>query len=236
MTTLPVNDVFGPTFQGEGPYTGRRCYFVRLGHCNLACTWCDTPYTWDSTRYDLPTQNPQRPAEQILHRLRTLGHQPPDTVVISGGEPLMHQRRPAFTELLTGLHGTHIETNGTIPPTPGITGHIQHFTVSPKLANNAADPAHRRIRPAALEAFAELAADGRACFKFVASTLEDLDEVQALVEEHHLPPNTVWIMPEGTTADAVLHAHRPLADHILAAGFNTSTRLHTLLWNDEKSR
>ena len=49
---LVVSEVFGPTFQGEGPSSGQRAMFVRLGRCNLDCAFCDTAYTWDWTRYD----------------------------------------------------------------------------------------------------------------------------------------------------------------------------------------
>ena len=66
MTTLPLSEVFGPTFQGEGPHAGRRCAFVRLGGCNLSCEWCDTPYTWDATRYDLALENPETPIPTII--------------------------------------------------------------------------------------------------------------------------------------------------------------------------
>ena len=45
--SLTVSEIFGPTFQGEGPFTGRAAVFLRLGRCNLDCKWCDTPYTWD---------------------------------------------------------------------------------------------------------------------------------------------------------------------------------------------
>ena len=43
--TSPVSEVFGPTLQGEGPHAGRPCHFIRLGGCNLSCSWCDTPYS-----------------------------------------------------------------------------------------------------------------------------------------------------------------------------------------------
>lgn len=49
MSRLVVNEIFGPTIQGEGPSSGRRCGFHRLGGCNLSCRWSDTPYTWDWT-------------------------------------------------------------------------------------------------------------------------------------------------------------------------------------------
>jgi len=48
--TLPlirINEIFGPTFQGEGQTIGKLSEFVRVSGCNLTCSWCDTPYTWD---------------------------------------------------------------------------------------------------------------------------------------------------------------------------------------------
>lgn len=236
--TLPLNAVFGPTYQGEGPHTGRRCHFVRLGHCNLACTWCDTPYTWDSNRYDLDQENPWTPVGQILSALEGLpqGH----LVVLSGGEPLMHQHRPALHHLLSHLAvqglPVHVETNGTIAPNPTMVEHLTHFTVSPKLTNNGADPDRRRIRPRALATFADLAAQGRACFKFVASTSVDLAEIDMLVAEHELPAHQVWVMPEGTSTGQVLTHHRTLVSMLVDRPYNTTTRMHTLLWENERDR
>src|SRR5690625_5516627 len=63
-----LNAVFGPTYQGEGPHTGTRCHFIRLGRCQLSCAWCDTPDTWDHTRYDVAAENPWTPVEDILTR------------------------------------------------------------------------------------------------------------------------------------------------------------------------
>lgn len=235
---LPLNAVFGPTYQGEGPHTGRRCHFIRLGHCNLACTWCDTPYTWDSTRYDLDQENPWVGAQEVLDRLGALpmGH----IVVLSGGEPLMHQQRKALHAVLTDLAikgvPVHVETNGTIPPSPLMVEKISHFTVSPKLANNGADPERRRVRPRALEEFAELARTGRACFKFVASTEQDLHEIDYLVGHYELPAHQVWVMPEGTSTVQVIAHHRHLVKLMEYRPYNTTTRMHTLLWEDERDR
>ena len=60
---LNVNEIFGPTIQGEGPHTGRLVGFLRLAGCNLACSWCDTPYSWDWTKYDKAEES-----KRILHR------------------------------------------------------------------------------------------------------------------------------------------------------------------------
>lgn len=233
---LPLSEVFGPTFQGEGPYTGQPAVFVRLGHCNLSCSWCDTPFTWDSQRYNLATECPDTPVEQVVEDAAARGAR---LFIVSGGEPLMHQRKPAMHTLVSQLSkqgAVHIETNGTIPPTPWARDLVAHFSVSPKLSNNGADPAKRRIKPRAIAEFADLAAKGRACFKFVATRPEDLNEVDKLVDEHRVPASAVWIMPEGTTSEQVLGTHRDIADAVLQRGYNTTTRLHTLLWEQERAR
>ena len=81
---------------------------------------------------------------------------------------------------------------------------------------------------------ASLIATGSAAFKFVVTATTDLDEVARLVEAHALTP--VWIMPEGTTPEAVLEHARSLAEAVIARGWNLTPRLHVLLWGDERGR
>ncbi|MDQ0376508.1 7-carboxy-7-deazaguanine synthase QueE [Amycolatopsis thermophila] len=232
---LPFAECFR-TIQGEGPATGRQAVFVRLGLCNLACRWCDSAFTWDASRFDLAEEIPDTQVAAIVEQATSFGV---PLFVLTGGEPLMHQRKPAMDALLAGLTAAgevHVETNGTIPPSGSVVELVAHFTVSPKLANNGADTAKRRIRPKALARFAEIAATGRACFKFVATTREDLDEIAAVVDEHQVPAGAVWVMPEGVTPEQVLTTHRALVDGVIARGWNTTSRLHTLLWGEERGR
>ena len=42
-SVLQIQEIF-PTVQGEGPHTGVPSVFVRLGGCNLACSFCDTEF------------------------------------------------------------------------------------------------------------------------------------------------------------------------------------------------
>lgn len=231
--SLVVAEIFGCTVQGEGPSTGRRCSFVRLGGCNLSCTWCDTPETWDASRFDLRATLTRTPVGDIVRRVLE-GN--PGLVVISGGEPLLHQQQPGWHDLLTALHtagvDVEVETNGTIPPTAWTVERVARFNCSPKLAH-AGDPVSKRINGKAL---AVLRWSGRVAFKFVCQTLADLEEVAAFTRDHNIPPDLVWIMPEGTTAPELNDRLALLADPAIRAGYNLTNRLHVALWGTEKGR
>lgn len=229
MITLPVSEVFGPTWQGEGPYAGTRTGFVRLGLCNLSCEWCDTPYTWDRTRFDLSSEITVMAVEKIHEELRAMDV---PVVCLSGGEPLM--QRAKLGELITGEWLWHAETNGTIVPPDWWGERVAHTSVSPKI--NTRDPLRKRIKRPALRAWAELAREGRACFKFVCSNQADLDRVAELVDHLELDDRDVWIMPLGTNVTQLLHHHAAIASGIEDYGWNTTTRLHILLWGQERAR
>jgi 7-cyano-7-deazaguanosine (preQ0) biosynthesis protein QueE len=230
---LVVSEVFGPTFQGEGPTLGRRAAFVRLGRCNLDCSWCDTPYTWDWDRYDPAVELSRRSVDEVVADVEGRGV---DRVVVTGGEPLLQQRRlvPFLEAAAERGWAVEVETNGTVVPSPEVASRVERFTVSPKLANSGVDPA-RAIDPDALRAFAALP-PGRAAFKFVVAAEGDLDEVAAVVEAHGIDPATVFVMPEGTTPEVVVGTARAVAHAVTERGWHLTTRLHVLLWGDERGR
>lgn len=231
--TLVLSEWFGPTVQGEGPSAGTPASFVRTGGCNLGCSFCDTPYTWDGRRHDLRAELRRVPVADVVADV--LAHDTP-LIVITGGEPLLHQGQPGWDRLLNALayHGRRIEveTNGTIVPSSLTSHRVAQFNCSPKLANSG-EPTARRVVPAALAA---LAATGKAVFKFVAATPGDVDEAAAIVAAHALPRDRVWIMPEGTSPATVLESSRAIADRVVAHRFRLTTRLHTLIWSDERRR
>jgi organic radical activating enzyme len=223
---LAVSEVFGPTWQGEGASAGRRAGFVRLGRCNLTCTFCDTPYTWDWARFDPAAELCERTTGEILEALDAMAI---DMVVITGGEPLLQQHRliPLLQEIRTRGWRVEIETNGTLGPTVD-DGLVDQWNVSPKLANAGIDR-QRRYRPDVLRAFEET---GRAMFKFVAVGPADLEEIAEIVEENSLC--SVWVMPEATDATVLTARLQELAPAVLARGWNLSPRLHVLIWGDRR--
>jgi 7-carboxy-7-deazaguanine synthase len=226
---LVVAEVFGPTFQGEGPSLGRRAGFVRLGRCNLDCAWCDTPYTWDWERYDPAVELRHAPVAELIAALEAMA---PEIVVVTGGEPLLQQRRLVPLAAACRARGweVEVETNGTRTPGAELAEHVTRWNVSPKLANSGVAEADR-IRP---DALAALLATGRAAFKVFAATEADLDEIADLVERHGLDP--VWVMPEATDPTTLLERTRALAGPVLDRGWNLTTRLHVLVWGDERGR
>ena len=227
---LPVQEIFGPVPQGEGPYTGRCSCFIRLGRCNLHCPPCDSKRTWDTSRYDLALTCPPRTAEEIVNAAAEHGSGSGITVV-SGGEPLLWQSTTAWQQVLAALPGDiHVETNGTILPNMLTAERVAHFSVSPKIGRmGAADPAKRRIHPEVLKGFAELARAGRAAFKFVAADTGEVEEAARLVREHRLPHDKVWIMPLGEDAATWTAAGRDIVEQVMGHRFNFTGRLHLTL-------
>ncbi len=227
--------VFGPTYQGEGPTRGRLASFVRFAGCNLHCGWCDTKYTWSPSDGMRAWCRPV-PIVDVLAFLRAA---PVPLWVITGGEPLLHQRSQGMTDLVTAAADDGVdvefETNGTIAPDLGRLGPGVRFNVSPKLAH-AGDPERRRLVAHALAVFAHLATEGRATFKFVARGPGDLAEIAGIVDAHAIDDRAVWVMPEGTNAEKVLTTGRELADPVLRRGWNLTMRDHVLLWQDDPRR
>lgn len=233
MATLPVAEIFGPTFQGEGRSAGQLAAFIRLGGCNLTCRACDTPYTWDGHRFDLRTEITTRTVTEIMERLPGA-----PLVVLTGGEPTLYRTRPAMTDLLTRLtgagHTVEVETNGTIVPVP-MTGYPGvTFNVSPKLAGPMSDdPDPARLVPAALEFYADLARHGQATVKIVVCDEVSAMQAVTLTDAYRIPRQAVWLMPEGITPDTVIDHARQVADTALALGVNLSLRQQILLWPDQ---
>ena len=79
---LPVLEIFGPTFQGEGRAIGQKTMFVRTAGCDYHCDWCDSAFTWDGS--EKPTR---MTADEVIEALDALGTY--DYVTLSGGNPAL---------------------------------------------------------------------------------------------------------------------------------------------------
>ncbi|WIW95353.1 7-carboxy-7-deazaguanine synthase QueE [Altererythrobacter rubellus] len=238
---LATDDTGGPeifaSLQGEGPSTGMPVAFMRLSRCNLACTWCDTAYTWRFEGDNRPHRDGEtfeRKGNQVklfpsdaAERILALGQR---RLVITGGEPLL--QGGALAELLAQIPDMEIEieTNGTTKAPSHVDMRVDQYNVSPKLAHSG-NEAELALIPARLDAYA---ADPRAWFKFVISEPSDVDEVLALQRRYRFKPGHVFLMPEGTDSEAIGSRARWLSELCLKHGFRMSDRLHIHLYGDTR--
>jgi len=115
---LPVMEHFY-TLQGEGFHQGRAAYFIRLGGCDVGCVWCDVKDSWDATKH---------PKLKVESLKLTVKETPAEIVVITGGEPLMHNLDHLTKELQAAGLQTNIETSGAHP----LSGSWNWICLSPK--------------------------------------------------------------------------------------------------------
>ena len=127
--TLPIVETFH-SVQGEGAWMGASAFFIRLALCDVGCWFCDTKESWSAKRH------PQNSIAQLVESAIVAK---PAIVVITGGEPLMHD----LTSLTKSLHQAglrrHLETSGAHP----LSGGFDWVTLSPKIFK----PPHESVYP-----------------------------------------------------------------------------------------
>ena len=115
---LPLMEAFY-TIQGEGFYSGSAAYFLRIGGCDVGCHWCDVKESWDADLH---------PPTLIKDILKDILKYKIDTVVITGGEPLMWNLNKLTTLLRNNGYKIHLETSGTHT----LSGTFDWICLSPK--------------------------------------------------------------------------------------------------------
>lgn len=108
MKHHPVTEIFGPTIQGEGELQGTPSFFVRFGGCEYRCEWCDTPH---AVLPQAVRQSRKMTAEQIVDELRALTPGP-KWVVLTGGNPALHDLTELVDKLHTWSYRVAVETQG----------------------------------------------------------------------------------------------------------------------------
>ena len=114
---LPLMEAFY-TSQGEGYHKGSAAYFIRIGGCDVGCHWCDVKESWNAELH------PPTSIKSIVEEAQRFSN----TIVVTGGEPLMWNMSP-LTKLLRdkGIK-VHLETSGAYD----ISGNWDWFCLSPK--------------------------------------------------------------------------------------------------------
>ena len=115
--SLPLMEAFY-TLQGEGYHKGGAAYFIRIGGCDVGCHWCDVKESWNAALH------PPTHIDEIVRGAKQYS----DTVVVTGGEPLMWPMEPLTNLLHSKEINIHIETSGAYP----LSGNWDWFCLSPK--------------------------------------------------------------------------------------------------------
>ena len=115
---LPLMEDFY-SIQGEGFHTGKAAYFLRIGGCDVGCSFCDEKESWDASRHPLTA------VTQIMENIRQT---PARTVVITGGEPCLYNLDFRCDRMKAEGMARHIETSGSEP----LSGQWEWICFSPK--------------------------------------------------------------------------------------------------------
>ncbi|HCD58653.1 MULTISPECIES: 7-carboxy-7-deazaguanine synthase QueE [Exiguobacterium] len=227
---IPVLEIFGPTFQGEGRSIGQKTMFVRTGGCDYSCSWRDSAFTWDgSEKPELLT------AETIVERLDALGSY--GHVTISGGNPLLHA---SIGTLVTALKERNItmsvETQGSYWQNWLLD--IDDVTLSPKPPSSG-----MKIDFDRLDVFFKRLPEQQRAVKIVIFNEEDLDFAAMISERYAL--KTLYLSlgnpdphEEGTIAPRMLHDLKTLWERVARdERFNHARvlpQLHALVFANDR--
>ena len=260
-TTTPGEPEIFASLQGEGRSAGLPCTFVRLSRCNLACTWCDTAYTWrfegdnrphrDGTAFDRKANQITLSEDDVAARIMALGG---NRLVITGGEPLLQGAALArMAALLPRAGGGPGLAGAEAARGPRLRGEAGGIAI--EIETNGTVPPHPELDPLVSQYnvspklkhsgnLADIALiperllawknEPKAHFKFVISAPEDLTEVLDLIERFALPKARIQLMPEGTSSAILRERELWLAPLCLQHGLGLTDRLHIHLYGDSR--
>lgn len=233
---LPVSEAFY-SIQGEGITMGVPAVFLRLGGCNLMCGGNGTQHdkklhhgaTWRCDTIEVWMKSKAKKFNEVLSSDQLKALQLGAHLIITGGEPLLHQE--AIIEYLqylipkVGNLYTEVETNGTITPTVELTKLVSQWNVSPKLTNSG--NTYEQMRNiGALQSFNLLNTQ----YKFVISDKADWDEIQ-LMYQPYIDTDKLILMPAGEDIDLLNENKELVAELCKQYAIRFTTRLHIEIWN-----
>lgn len=164
------------TIQGEGFHSGKPAYFIRLAGCDVGCPWCDVKESWDEEAYA------SYQADEIVSWISSSSA---DIVVITGGEPLLHDLDKLTNTLRKSGKQVHIETSGSSP----LSGEFDWITFSPKRYKAPLDDVYSMANE----------------LKVVIANTQDLRWAERQAQKCHSAGNTdvlLYLQPEWFTSDS----------------------------------
>ncbi len=146
-----ITELFS-SFQGEGPYAGRRQIFIRFAGCHLSCFYCDTAYARDpkpgfctvfgseASSKNRSIENPL-PSSLVIDIVKGLKTLDLHSISYTGGEPLLSAS--FVKEIAKEAKSMHlknfIETNGySASAFASIADYFDFASIDIKLRNHRA--------------------------------------------------------------------------------------------------
>ncbi len=246
---LEVNEIFGPTIQGEGKRVGNPSVFIRFGKCNMQCSGFEVEYETPSGikkcscdsyhASDIAFRDEWQSYESARDLIEEVDKFLPSyttDIVITGGEPLLYWTDNEFQKFLHHYHDKNhhltIETNGSIDIELEPWHKDILFSMSVKLSNSG-ESLQKRVNIATLNRILNISK--QSYLKFVL----DIDfipqaskEIDAIVT--HIPPCEIYVMPLGDSAEAIDKNSLSVINFALQKGYKYSDRLHIRVWNNKR--
>ena len=107
------------TVQGEGFYSGRAAFFIRIAGCDVGCVWCDVKESWDRNDHKI---------FKVSELITQVKDSNTDFVVVTGGEPAMYD----LTFLTQELHKLGVEIAIETSGAYELIGEFDWVCLSPK--------------------------------------------------------------------------------------------------------
>ncbi|MCT7528229.1 7-carboxy-7-deazaguanine synthase QueE [Aliarcobacter cryaerophilus] len=251
---LEVNEIFGPTIQGEGKLVGNLSIFIRFGKCNFKCVGFNVEYETPSGikkcacdsyyAVDMEFKNSWKSYENYLDivnevdkLLKNCNYKNRVDIVITGGEPLLYWNNQEFQNLIKHYinknHKLTIETNASL----NIDFKEEYqkkiiFSMSVKLSNSL-EPLKKRVNKSTLTKILENTKESYLKFVIGNDFLENaIVEIEDILK--NIPQCEVYLMPLGDSSETIDINSEKVVNLAIKYGFKYSDRLHIRIWNNKR--
>ena len=251
---LEVNEIFGPTIQGEGKLVGNLSIFIRFGKCNFKCVGFNVEYETPSGvkkcacdsyyAVDMEFKNSWKSYENYLDivnevdkLLENCNYKNRVDIVITGGEPLFYWNNLEFQNLIKHYinknHKLTIETNASL----NIDFKEEYqkkiiFSLSVKLSNSL-EPLKKRVNKSTLTKILKNTKESYLKFVIGNDFLENaIVEIEDILK--NIPQCEVYLMPLGDSSEAIDINSEKVVNLAIKYGFKYSDRLHIRIWNNKR--
>ena len=251
---LEINEIFGPTIQGEGKLVGNLSIFIRFGKCNFKCVGFNVEYETPSGvkkcacdsyyAVDMEFKNSWKSYENYLDivnevdkLLENCNYKNRVDIVITGGEPLLYWNNQEFQNLIKYYinknHKLTIETNASL----NIDFKEEYqkkiiFSMSVKLSNSL-EPLKKRVNKSTLTKILENTKESYLKFVIGNDFLENaIVEIEDILK--NIPQCEVYLMPLGDSSETIDINSEKVVNLAIKYGFKYSDRLHIRIWNNKR--